>query len=366
MTSDGPSRDAPIRGSGQIEGEAPAAAMAGADRRDLRARIAANPELVLGDPVIMQALLESESGLDRRVRDLRDVAITRLEQKLARLMAAHRDIVDVAMDNISGMEQAQEAVLALIGGAPVDGDPLHALAERVRDRLPHALGLDAARLCISDQAVLKPRRSPPERRPRSGGVDPSTARIVRKARLAARRGGAAGGALARTLDALRSSCRQLNTLDGGASSPTEFMGRAEAPQRSPAAPGCGGAVLAPALARLQPSVLAALTPPRTASGAPGGAREPAILLRGPEAVDAHAFGPDAAACRSIAAIRIDIDGFAQAAVLMLGAQDPERFRGGAALEALTFVGGVAARMIRLERAAAPSSTPDAAASRERA
>ena len=38
----------------------------------------------------------------------------RLERRLTRLVEAHRDVIDAAWDNLSGMEQAHQAVLALI------------------------------------------------------------------------------------------------------------------------------------------------------------------------------------------------------------------------------------------------------------
>lgn len=103
--------------------------------------ILGNPDFVLSDPEIMQALLAPCEPTPRRVIDLRTALIERLERRLDRLKAAHRDIIDAAWDNLSSAEHVHQAVLALI-----EADSLEAAAAIVRDELPSILEIDAARL----------------------------------------------------------------------------------------------------------------------------------------------------------------------------------------------------------------------------
>ncbi len=116
-----------------------------------KAAILANPDFVLTDPDIMRALLSASAPARpdaRQVVDLRAAAIDRLERRLARLQAAHRDIVDAAWDSLSSLEPTHQSALALI-----EARDATALASVARLRLPELLEVDAARLALERSAA---------------------------------------------------------------------------------------------------------------------------------------------------------------------------------------------------------------------
>lgn len=147
----------------------------------LRERVLADPALVLDDPEMMAALLsagapEAAEAEDapRRVVDLRAALVARLERRLAGLREAHEDLTETALETLLGFDQTHQALLALLdpGEGPEersgDGAPgVLTLAARVRRRLPAALGLEAARLCLALDD--DPHASPP-RAPRGKGL----------------------------------------------------------------------------------------------------------------------------------------------------------------------------------------------------
>lgn len=114
-------------------------------RRRARAAILADPDLVLADAEIMSALLDRSAALDgrvdRRIVDLRDARIARLESSLSRLKAAHRDIVESAWDTLSGLDRARALVLRLLDA----GDPAAAVA---RAEVDAPIALDADRVVV--------------------------------------------------------------------------------------------------------------------------------------------------------------------------------------------------------------------------
>lgn len=87
-----------------------------ADNDDaLRARILADPALVLDDPELMRALAEAaEGGFGANVVDLRGLAMDRLEGRLARLEDTHRAVIAAAYENLAAATQVQRAVLRLL------------------------------------------------------------------------------------------------------------------------------------------------------------------------------------------------------------------------------------------------------------
>ncbi|MEM9725476.1 MAG: DUF484 family protein [Pseudomonadota bacterium] len=113
-------------------------------RDALREWVMGAPEVILEDPEIMRALLSREATEARRVVDLRGALIARLEQRLSALQEAHHDVVEAAYDSLSDMAQTHGAVLTLLECSGVGR-----LAERIRDKLPEVLRVDAARLCLS-------------------------------------------------------------------------------------------------------------------------------------------------------------------------------------------------------------------------
>lgn len=113
------------------------------DERDLiRSLIVADPDLVLEDQGVMRRLVGERNG-ERRIVDLRDRLVERLEQRLEKLVQHHRTVIAAAYENVAGTQQVHRAVLALI--EPPD---LSAFLYRLTHEVPRTLGLDDARLCL--------------------------------------------------------------------------------------------------------------------------------------------------------------------------------------------------------------------------
>lgn len=85
--------------------------------RDIRAEILADPDLVLEDREVMQALIEAEGkpGGGRKVVDLRGALVTRLEARLDRLETTHRSVIAAAY------EKSRRDDADLAGGSPPAG-----------------------------------------------------------------------------------------------------------------------------------------------------------------------------------------------------------------------------------------------------
>ncbi|NYS24254.1 DUF484 family protein [Rhodobacteraceae bacterium 2376] len=125
---------------------------------DLRARILADPALVLDDRELMHALVTtSESQMGRNIVDLRGLAMERLEARLDRLEETHRAVIAAAYDNLSGTNQIHRAVLRML-----DPDEFESFL--------HTLGSDVAEILRVDsiRLVLESAES---------GADPALARI---------------------------------------------------------------------------------------------------------------------------------------------------------------------------------------------
>ena len=122
------------------------------DERDLiRSLIVADPDLVLEDQGVMRRLVGERNG-ERRIVDLRDRLVERLEQRLQKLVQHHRTVIAAAYENVAGTQQVHRAVLALI--EPPD---LASFLYRLTHEVPRTLGLDDARLCLeSDVDAVGP------------------------------------------------------------------------------------------------------------------------------------------------------------------------------------------------------------------
>lgn len=82
---------------------------------DLRDRILAEPERLLEDRDVMNALVsanERERGAN--IVDLRGIAMQRLESRLDRLEDTHRSVIAAAYENLAGTNQVHRAVLQLL------------------------------------------------------------------------------------------------------------------------------------------------------------------------------------------------------------------------------------------------------------
>jgi hypothetical protein len=118
--------------------------LAALDDAAIRARIAADPSLVLDDAAVMKAVIEADDGrAGRRITDLRGAMVARLETRLARLEETHRTVVAAAYENMSGADQVHRAVLAIL--EPVRFSDLLKALDRT---IPDILGIEALRLCL--------------------------------------------------------------------------------------------------------------------------------------------------------------------------------------------------------------------------
>jgi uncharacterized protein len=115
----------------------------------LRARILADPGIVLDDVELMRAIVRAEGrSLGRKVVDLRGVLVERLEERLDRLEDAHREVLAAAYDNVSGTAQIHRAALALLEAEDFAGF----LRVLTRD-LPRILHVDVVRLGLEAPAA---------------------------------------------------------------------------------------------------------------------------------------------------------------------------------------------------------------------
>ncbi len=112
------------------------------DRDLIRSLIIAEPALVLDDDDVMRRLVGEENG-ERKVVDLRDRLVERLEHRLEKLVLTHRTVIAAAYENVSGTRQLHHAVLSLI--EPPD---LSSFLQRLTGDVPATLGIEEARLCL--------------------------------------------------------------------------------------------------------------------------------------------------------------------------------------------------------------------------
>lgn len=107
-----------------------------------RARILADPGLVLDDTEVMRALvLASENAMGGNVVDLRSMAMERLESRIDRLEETHRAVIAAAYENLSSTNQIHRAIIRLLD------------AERFEDFVL-ALGGDVAEILRVDSVRL--------------------------------------------------------------------------------------------------------------------------------------------------------------------------------------------------------------------
>ena len=116
------------------------------DERDLiRSLILADPELVLGDDAVMRRLIgaSGDAPEGRKVVDLRDRLVERLESRLTKLVHTNRSVIAAAYETVAGTGQLHRAVLGLIGRRELGPFLRHLTAE-----VPLMVGVEEARLCI--------------------------------------------------------------------------------------------------------------------------------------------------------------------------------------------------------------------------
>lgn len=82
---------------------------------DLRDRLLAEPELLLEDRDVMNALIAAnERTMGNNIVDLRGIAMERLEARLDRLEDTHRSVIAAAYENLAGTNQVHRAILQML------------------------------------------------------------------------------------------------------------------------------------------------------------------------------------------------------------------------------------------------------------
>lgn len=111
---------------------------------DLRDRLLAHPETLLGDRDLMRALAGAQDrAMGANVVDLRGRAMEQLENRLERLEDTHRSVIAAAYENLAGTNLIHRAILAVL-------DPLtfEAFLKALPQTVAQALRVDAIRLVL--------------------------------------------------------------------------------------------------------------------------------------------------------------------------------------------------------------------------
>jgi uncharacterized protein len=112
--------------------------------QDLRDRILAEPEVLLEDRDVMNALIgANERLMGSNIVDLRGIAMERLEGRLDRLEDTHRTVIAAAYENLAGTNQVHRAIMQLLDPLSFE-DFLKTLASEVAD----TLRIDCVRLVL--------------------------------------------------------------------------------------------------------------------------------------------------------------------------------------------------------------------------
>ena len=114
---------------------------------NVRDKIIADPEVILEDQDLMQALVAAnEQSMGTNIVDLRGIAMERLTSRLDRLEDTHRSVIAAAYENLAGTNQIHRAVLRLLDASKFD-DFLHDLSHDVAD----TLRVDVVRLVLETE-----------------------------------------------------------------------------------------------------------------------------------------------------------------------------------------------------------------------
>lgn len=119
---------------------------------ELRARLLAQPELILADRDLMRALIGvREAALGENVIDIRGLAMQALETRLDRLEEAHETVISAAFDNQSGTATIHRAVLSLL--EPLD---FETFLENLESHVAPILRVETLRLLMASVGPDKP------------------------------------------------------------------------------------------------------------------------------------------------------------------------------------------------------------------
>jgi len=113
----------------------------------LREKLIADPELLLEDQAIMQALVAAnEQSMGSNIVDLRGIAMERLAARLDRLEDTHRSVIAAAYENLAGTNQVHRAVLRLL-----DARKFEDFLSDLRGDVADTLRVDAMRLILESE-----------------------------------------------------------------------------------------------------------------------------------------------------------------------------------------------------------------------
>ena len=111
---------------------------------DLRAKIIANPDVLLEDPEVMRALVgANDAAQGDNIVDLRSVAMARLEARLDQLEETHRTVIAAAYDNLAGTNQVHRAILRMM-----EPDSFPQFLNDLHHDVADILRVDAMRLVV--------------------------------------------------------------------------------------------------------------------------------------------------------------------------------------------------------------------------
>lgn len=111
---------------------------------DLRDRILAEPERLLEDRDVMNALVAAnERAMGANIVDLRGIAMQRLETRLDRLEDTHRSVIAAAYENLAGTNQVHRAILQLL-----DATNFEAFMTALTTDVAQTLRVDIVRLVL--------------------------------------------------------------------------------------------------------------------------------------------------------------------------------------------------------------------------
>jgi uncharacterized protein YigA (DUF484 family) len=111
---------------------------------DLRDRILAEPDRVLADRDVMNALVAAnDRTLGSNIVDMRGIAMQRLENRLDQLEDTHRSVIAAAYENLAGTNQVHRAILHLLEPASFE-----AFLAALGDDVARKLRVDVVRLVL--------------------------------------------------------------------------------------------------------------------------------------------------------------------------------------------------------------------------
>jgi uncharacterized protein YigA (DUF484 family) len=111
---------------------------------ELREAIISQPDVILDDKDVMQALITSnERSMGGNIVDLRGIAMDRLETRLDRLEDTHRGVIAAAYENLAGTNQIHRAILRMM-----DPTDFESFLRDLDGEVAEILRVDAVRLVL--------------------------------------------------------------------------------------------------------------------------------------------------------------------------------------------------------------------------